>query len=123
MKPTPAQEARAARTIQDRQLTIEEWLAAQPVQARGETCTAEDLPRLNEQALRVYGVLRDLRPHTLRDIAASSGDPEASVSARIRQIRDYLELGGKGTVLAESVSEPRVHWLYTLKLNRYYGAA
>ncbi len=123
MKPTPAQEARAAQTIQERQMDFETWIAQRPSAARGETCETEDVPRLNAQGLRVYNVIRDLGPWTLKQISARTGDPEASVSARLREIRRYLEKDGKGTVLREAAKGHRGLFTYTMRLARYYGAA
>lgn len=123
MKPTPEQEAHARQVIAERQITIGEWLATQPKEARGETATDDDTPRLNAQCLRVYGLLRDLGPWTLKQLAARSGDPEASVSARIREIRRYLEKDGKGTVLRERVPDGNGLHTYTMRLSKYFGAA
>jgi hypothetical protein len=56
---------------------------------RGETFSQErDGARLGAQYLRVRAVMLDMQWHTLREIAAATGDPEASVSARIRQLKD-----------------------------------
>lgn len=123
MKPTPAQEARAREATEARQMTIDDYLAAQPVQARGATVEPTDVGRLNEQTRRVYGVVRDLRPWTLKGISAATGDPEASVSARLREIRRYLQKGDKGTILRERVEGQRGLFTYTMRLNRYHGAA
>lgn len=123
MKPTPAQEARAAHATELRQITIDDYLASIPEAARGKTCEAEDTPRLNEQGLRVYNAMRDLRVHTLADLAAATGDPEASVSARIREIRRYLREGNKGDVIRERVPGGNGLHTYAMKLNRYHGAA
>lgn len=123
MKPSAEQEARAQEAVRRAQLTIDDWLNAQPVAARGETCEADDVPRLNAQCQRVYAALRDLRPHTLADISASCGDPEASVSARIREIRRYLKDGHKGDVLRERVPDGNGLHTYTMRLERYSGAA
>jgi len=46
-----------------------------------------DKKRLRGQILRVYTVIKDGRWHTLRSIADSTGDPEASVSAQLRHLR------------------------------------
>lgn len=43
-----------------------------------------DYDRLNGQAHRVWNVMRDGDWYTLARIAAITGDPEASISARIR---------------------------------------
>lgn len=45
---------------------------------------AKDFHRLNGQAERVWSVMRDGKWHTLASISAKTGDPEASISARIR---------------------------------------
>ena len=48
---------------------------------------AFDEERLNAQARRVWWVVSDARWHTLSEISAATGDPEASVSARLRDLR------------------------------------
>lgn len=48
---------------------------------------ARDEARLNAQQQRVYAVVRDGAWRTLSAIAALAGDPEASVSARLRDLR------------------------------------
>jgi hypothetical protein len=52
-----------------------------------------DAPRLNTQAQRVFDALADGAWRTLREIAAKTGDPEASISARLRDLRK-LAFGG-----------------------------
>ncbi len=47
----------------------------------------EDFVRLNRQQRRVFDVMQDGRWRTLHDIAVLTGDPEASVSARLRDFR------------------------------------
>ena len=54
---------------------------------------SKDLRRLNKQAQDVYLVMADGRPHTLREISEATGHPEASVSARLRDLRKPT-LGG-----------------------------
>jgi hypothetical protein len=47
-----------------------------------------DRDRLNRQARMVWRVIRDGRWHTLAELAAATGgEPEASVSARLRDFR------------------------------------
>lgn len=46
-----------------------------------------DTQRLNDQMRRVFEVMRDSSWRTLREIADLTGDPEASVSARLRDLR------------------------------------
>lgn len=54
----------------------------------GETYEAEfDFDRLNAQAKRVYLVMKDSEWRTLSEISSFTGDPEASVSARLRDFR------------------------------------
>jgi len=43
--------------------------------------------RLNRQARAVWGVMADGRWHTLQGIAITIGEPEASISARLRDFR------------------------------------
>lgn len=53
----------------------------------GETFEAIDYARLNAQARRVYDVMVDGVWRTLAEISERTGDPEASVSARLRDFR------------------------------------
>ena len=46
-----------------------------------------DEVRLNRQARAVFDVMKDERWHSLSVISASTGEPEASVSARLRDFR------------------------------------
>ena len=46
-----------------------------------------DEERLNKQMRRVFSVMRDQRWHSLKAISVTTGDPEASVSARLRDFR------------------------------------
>jgi hypothetical protein len=48
---------------------------------------AEDFKRLNRQMRAVALVLWDGNWHTLADISRATGHPEASISARIRDLR------------------------------------
>jgi hypothetical protein len=54
---------------------------------------ASDYVRLNRQANDVWCVMRDMRWHTLSDIARQTGHPQASISARLRDFRKG-EFGG-----------------------------
>jgi hypothetical protein len=54
----------------------------------GDTYDPElDRARLNAQTRRVYDLMADAAWRTLAEIAAATGDPEASVSARLRDLR------------------------------------
>jgi len=46
-----------------------------------------DRARLNAQQMRVYRVMQDRVWRTLAELSALTGDPEASVSARLRDLR------------------------------------
>jgi hypothetical protein len=46
-----------------------------------------DYVRLNQQAIDVWAVMRDLAWHTLSGISRATAHPEASVSARLRDFR------------------------------------
>ena len=55
----------------------------------GETFVDErDLLRLNRQARTVFVIMRDGNWRTLGQIADMTGEPEASVSARLRDLRN-----------------------------------
>ena len=47
----------------------------------------KDKPRLTKQYLRVFNLMKDARWRTLRGISAGVDAPEASVSARLRDMR------------------------------------
>jgi hypothetical protein len=60
----------------------------------GETFDAKrDGARLNNQALDVFAYMKHGEWRTLADISANTGHPEASVSARLRDLRKPT-LGG-----------------------------
>jgi len=46
-----------------------------------------DTDRLNEQSKRVFRLMRDNQWRALHEIAQITGDPEASISARLRDFR------------------------------------
>lgn len=59
-----------------------------PPEPRGTTYgPARDKARLCAQGLRVFAFVKDGLWHTLAEISAATGDPQASVSARLRSIR------------------------------------
>lgn len=67
-----------------------DWQPPSPFPGRGATFDPErDGRRLGDQAKRVFEVMRDGQWHTLREVSAATGDPEASVSARLRGFRDF----------------------------------
>lgn len=52
-----------------------------------------DRARLNRQAQVVFDLVKDHQWRTLREIAAATGEPEASISARLRDLRK-VRFGG-----------------------------
>lgn len=46
-----------------------------------------DEARLNDQTIRIYRLMNDSQWRTLAEISAETHDPEASVSARLRDLR------------------------------------
>lgn len=111
------------------QITIDDYLAALPKRTEDD----DDTPRLNDQCLRVYRFMRDLQAHTLAEIAAATNDPEGSVSARIREIRAYLEDRkpgtlepgpfARGTILRQAIKGGHGLCVYSMRLKKYSGAA
>lgn len=70
------------------QLSLLDWEPFAHVEPLGVTYDApRDRARLAAQAQRVYVVMLAGDWLTLRQIAAATGDPEASVSARLRDCR------------------------------------
>lgn len=71
----------------------------------------QDYARLNKQARRVFNAMSDGMWRTLRQIADTTGDPEASVSARLRDLRK--QRFGAHTVEARRVAGARrATWVY-----------
>jgi hypothetical protein len=59
-----------------------------PMRFDGETYEPEhDQVRLSGQTRRVFGAMRDGQWRTLGEIESITGDPQASVSARLRDLR------------------------------------
>jgi len=69
-----------------------DWMP--PAMPRDGACfdTGLDSARLTKQQRRVWDAMKDGAWLTLAEVAAATGDPEASVSARIRDFRKS-ELG------------------------------
>lgn len=69
-------------------------LFTQPPRRDGETYDhAQDAVRLAAQHQRVAGLMMDGAWRTLAEISAVTGDPESSVSARLRDLRK-VRFGG-----------------------------
>ena len=69
------------------QLDLESYLAAQPHFAGNDYRPGFDQERLTGQIRRVFDSMKDGRWRTLGEIAAVTGDPEASISAQLRHLR------------------------------------
>lgn len=82
--------------------------------------TAQDRRRAAAQRGRVWAVVVDGRWHTLGGIAAQTGDPEASVSARLRDFRRAQH--GAHTVERRRVREGAGLWEYRVVVNQEAGA-
>lgn len=60
----------------------------QPFDFDGETYEPDkDRPRLNRQLQKVYSTVKAGRWHTLRELSDLLDEPEASISARLRDLR------------------------------------
>jgi len=69
-----------------------------------------DKHRLTGQILRVYGLMKDGVPRNLGQISYATGDPEASISAQLRNLRK--KKFGSHTIKKEYVKDG----LYKYKL-------
>lgn len=78
---------------------------------------AKDGQRLGKQLARVLDCMKDGQWRTLREIAHATGDPEASVSARLRDFRKQ-PFGGHemDAERIPSIDRPRGTWRYRLRL-------
>lgn len=83
---------------------------------------SRDHARLSGQALRVFGLMRDRRWRTLPQIAAATGDPEASISAQLRHLRK-LRFGEHGVEKRHRGDPAAGLWEYQLTVNPHgFGA-
>ena len=72
------------------QIDLLSWRPPEPPRFLGATFNAtRDGKRLNEQSQRVHDAMIDGVERGLNQIAALTGDPEASISARLRDLRRY----------------------------------
>lgn len=72
-----------------------------------------DASRLNAQAVRVFEVMRDGEWHTLAEMSATTGDPEASISARFRDFRKGRF--GHMAAISERIKDGGGQWRYRLE--------
>ena len=106
--------------MSDGQLSVYDVLAGRLPDFDGRTYERErDHIRLGRQALAVWEILRDEQWHTLRELSETTGYPEASISARIRDLRK-AKFGGK-TVERDYLDNGL--WRYRLLLDEGGSAA
>ena len=83
-------------------------MSAQPeFNFAGPSLTPSDKQRLGRQLLRVRDLMQDGRWRTLAEIEAATGAPQASASARLRDLR-RLRLNVERRRISEGLWEYRV---------------
>jgi hypothetical protein len=93
-----------------------DWQPPEPADIRGSTFDqSRDGKRLNAQCQRVFNLMRDGNWRTLAQISFVTQDPEASVSARLRDLRRH-------GFTVERHYESRGLWSYRLIVNRQAAA-
>lgn len=106
----------------DEQLSLLNYAAPVPaIHFHGQTISIPfDLERLNAQMQRVHALMADEQWRTLREISNATDDPEASVSARLRDYRSNEYLAQFFVMHSERVpgSERRGYWRYRVELRR-----
>jgi hypothetical protein len=70
----------------ERQLTLHEYLSKHPA-FNGADCGDCDKKRLTGQINRVFSCMKDGRWRTLAEIEEITEDPQASISAQLRNLR------------------------------------
>jgi alkylated DNA nucleotide flippase Atl1 len=75
----------------------------------------KDRERLAGQILRIYDLIADGRWRTLGEIAAATGDPQASISAQLRHLRKP-RFGGHRIDKQRRGSESAGLWEYRLEV-------
>ena len=76
----------------------------------------KDSPRLTTQYRKVFSLMLDGGWHTLRDMSAATGFPEASISARLRDMRK--KRFGEHTVKHRRREHEKGTWEYQLSPNK-----
>lgn len=72
------------------QLGLLEWTPPVPYPGKGETFDSErDGKRLGDQCRKVFDAMKDGQWRTLAELSELTGAPEASASARLRDLRRY----------------------------------
>jgi hypothetical protein len=71
----------------EHQLTLTDYLAAKPHFNGADYDDHKDRQRLVGQIWRIYNCMKDGKWRTLNEIAFITGDPHASISAQLRNLR------------------------------------
>lgn len=109
------------------QLDLLAYMDTRPERAFGVTYDpVADGLRIGKQGLDIFRLMSDGKPWTLPALGQQVNGLSSSHSARIRQIREWLEATGRGTI----ESEPGHEGLWTYRIvrawpirNLHYGAA
>ena len=102
------------------QLDIEDFLKALPSPKIGGATYVPSLDRdrLGEQFLRVWDCMSDGLWRSLREISNITGDPEASVSARLRDVRKEWGEDAMQSRRVPGIDGRRGHWQYRLNIQQ-----
>jgi hypothetical protein len=80
-----------------------------------------DRERLGEQFCRVVDCMADGCWRSLREIARVTDDPEASISARLRDVRKHWGTDAMESRRRPSVDARRGHWQYKVHAPEGWG--
>lgn len=98
---------------------LEAYFDRKPETVRGGTYDSRlDGERLNRQQHRVAAAMVDGKWRSLREISEATGDPEASISARLRDLR---KIGHTVDTMRQGDAK-RGCWAYRLVLNQKRAA-
>lgn len=100
----------------NKQTDIEDFLKSTDPVGGTTYIPALDRERLGEQLLRVIDAMEDGNWRTLREIANLTDDPEASISARLRDVRKLYGIDAMESRRRPSVDARRGVWEYRTHL-------
>jgi len=101
----------------DGQMDLEDWIKSNPEPFGGSTYVSSlDRERLGEQLCRVIDTMADGKWRSLREIAAITDDPEASISARLRDIRKLYGSDAMESRRRPSTDARRGVWEYAVHI-------
>ena len=97
----------------DGQMDLEDWIKSNPEPFGGVTYVSSlDRERLGEQLCRVIDTMADGKWRSLREIAAITDDPEASISARLRDCRKLWGTNALESNRRTGIDPKRGVWQY-----------